>query len=111
MASELTCYTNDANGVIKLVVTNPSDYYNGKAQVSGSDLLNHLGNMISSLKLDCDGSSCTMKGRFNLNKRTFFIGGRFEPGFDAYPEGNGLKLFKTYDGRKTGENWFFNNCY
>lgn len=109
-ANELTCYTDGANGVIKLTVTKPSEYYNGVVKVSGSDLLNHLRNMISGLHLPCDSFSCSMNARIDLKNKTVFVAGRHEPGLLAYPEGNGLKLFNTYDGKMTGSNWFFNNC-
>ncbi|MGZ3749079.1 MAG: hypothetical protein ACXVCE_16395 [Bacteriovorax sp.] len=112
--AEMTCTTIGGDGALTVKITNPDEYYNGKIELIGQGITNYFSSELQSLKADCQSKYsrpvCVFPARIDLNKKDFFNGGRFAPGFIGFLEATGFKILPTANGQPIGKNWFFNNC-
>jgi hypothetical protein len=110
-------YSNEINdGILIIEPADPNEYLNGKITFSGDKLTKHFLQELTSLGAQCYQASgpsrteCSFYARTYFDSKKFFNGGRFELGFLGQAEGEGLKLFSTFDGTPNGKDWYFNYC-
>lgn len=112
--AEMTCTTNGGAGTVTMKITNPNEYYNGEIELAGQGITDWFSSELNSLNADCRIKNsrpvCVFPARIDLQKKNFFNGGRFLPGFIGFVEASGFKVLPTFDGQPNGKNWFFNYC-
>ena len=88
-------------------------YYNGEITITGNAIHEHFEKTLNSIQNKKCGyyfqKTCSLKARVEEDF-TAILAGRFEPGFEVYQDYGGMKLISTFDGKPTGEEWWFENC-
>lgn len=112
--AEMTCTTSGGDGILTMKITNPAEYYNGKIELIGQGITDYFSAELKLLNAECQSKNsrpvCAFPARIDLNKKDFFNGGRFAPGFIGFLESTGFKILPTVNGQPNGKNWFFSNC-
>ena len=114
-AATLNCENDpqDKGGYLIVEYSESRDYFNGSIRLVGNALNSYFQDSLGQMKdLQCGQyfqTQCSFKARVNPNfsaQRS----GRYEPGFEVFQDGTGMKLISLFDGKPTGKNWYFNNC-